>query len=138
MDFRRHRQKNLTTAYHEEYFGFWGFTPSDYIRNLIMDVIEVICRPRILYTSNTNDTQFESICIISSITTGALKVACDRNSIPSFPPTNEEALLCVLELFNMSARELKLVAGLGGADGLQVPTMFPPHPDARRLTIRRN
>jgi len=103
VDFRRHRQKNLATAYHEEYFGFWGFTRSDYIRNLIMDVIEVIFRPRILYTSNTNDTQFESICIISSITTGALKVACDRNSMPSLPPTNEEALLCVLELFNMSA-----------------------------------
>ena len=103
MDFRKHRHKNSTTVYHEEYFGFWGFTPSDYIRNLIMDVIELVFKPRILYTSNTNDTQFESICIIKSITAGALKVACDRNSISSFPTTNEEALLCVLELFNMSA-----------------------------------
>jgi hypothetical protein len=103
LDFRKHRQRNSTTAYHEEYFGFWGFAPSDYIRNLIIDVIEIVFRPRILYTSNTNDTQFEGICIINSITAGALKVACDRNSIPSFPPTNEEALLCVLELFNMSA-----------------------------------
>jgi len=103
VDFHRYQAKNLTTVYHEEYFGFWGFTRSDYIRNLIMKVIEVMFKPRILYTTNTNDTQFESICIISNMTTSALKVACDRNSLPSLPPTNEEALLCVLELFNMSA-----------------------------------
>jgi len=99
----RPHSKSLATAYHEEYFGFWGFAQSDYTRNLIMKVIEAMFKPRILYTANTNDTQFESICIISNITTGALKVACDRNSLPALPPTNEEALLCVLELFNMSA-----------------------------------
>jgi hypothetical protein len=102
-DFHKQRKKSSTTGYHEQYFGFWGFTPSDYIRNLIMDVIEIVFRPRILFAANTNDTQFEGICIISSITAGALKVISERTSIPSFPPTNEEALLSVLELFNMSA-----------------------------------
>ena len=87
----------------EEYFGFWGFAPCEFIRDKIMYVVQTIFQPRMLYASFTNGPQFEGICIIKRITAGIINAECDKSRIKAFPSTNEDALLFLLELFNMSA-----------------------------------
>jgi hypothetical protein len=85
----------------EEYFAFWGFTLSDHVRNLLLSLIAFVFKTRLIFASNTNETQFECVCIMNSATAGALRTHCEVKDI--LPPSTAEAsLLWVLELFNMS------------------------------------
>jgi hypothetical protein len=86
----------------EEYFAFWGFTLSEHIRNLLLSLIAFVFKTRLIFASNTNETQFECVCIMNSATAGVLRTHCEvKDILPQ--STVEDSLLWFLELFNMSA-----------------------------------
>jgi hypothetical protein len=45
----------------EEYFAFWGFTPSEHVRNLLLSLVAFVFKTRLIFASNTNETQFECV-----------------------------------------------------------------------------
>lgn len=102
-DFNRQWQNTSPANACEDYFGFWGFTSTEKTRDCIMHVIEHVFKPRILYTNNFDDTHFETICVVRGTTASALKCVFEKCNFPESPATNEEALLSILELFNMSS-----------------------------------
>lgn len=102
-NFHKQAHKPSTAGPSEAYFGFWGFTPSEKIRNSIMHVIEHVFKPRILYTNNFDDMHFESICVMADTPTRALQDVFEKYVVPRAVSSNEDILLRVLELFNMSA-----------------------------------
>jgi hypothetical protein len=91
----------------EEYFGFWGFTPSQHVRDLLLTLVRFVFKTRIIHAANTNATQFECVCVVESTTAAALRALCEKSAGPATPSATEEALGWLLELFNMSADVLR-------------------------------
>jgi hypothetical protein len=55
-------------------------------------------RVQLIFASNTNEAQFECVCIVSSATAGVLRTHCEMKDILP-PSTAEDSLLWFLELF---------------------------------------
>jgi hypothetical protein len=91
----------------EEYFGFWGFTPSQHVRDLLLTLVRFVFKTRIIHAANINATQFECVCVVESTTAAALRALCEKSAGPATPSATEEALGWLLELFNMSADVLR-------------------------------
>jgi hypothetical protein len=124
----------------EEYFAFWGFTLSEHIRNLLLSLIAFVFKTRLIFASNTNETQFECVCIVNSATAGVLRTHCEMKDILP-PSTAEDSLLWFLELFNMSADvvrfdkllSMQMVSSIDRLEQTKSPRVWKPAHEFRFL-----